>query len=80
MKEEDPIIRLKEIYGPEKGMQIYMNIMPGILADFTQLLNAADPGQRVEEEYILEDQKARLRLVGEKKKHGAPDIEIRVLQ
>ena len=71
------INRLDEIYGPGKGMKIYMNIMPGILADFDKMLGKTK-GAKVTEEYRLEDGKASLCVTGKRSANGRPDIEVDV--
>lgn len=74
MASENQVInKLKEIYGEAEGIRIYMTVMPGILADFRKMLDAAKPGSGISEEYILEDKKASLKLHGHK---GKDDIVI----
>lgn len=67
-----------KIYGREQGQRIYMNVMPGILADFSKMLAKAGPGREVSEEYILEDKKAALSLCGRAVRNGLPEIEAKV--
>lgn len=71
------INKLDDIYGPGKGMEIYMNIMPGILADFDRMLGAAK-GEQVMEEYRLEDGKGALYVTGKRSANGRTDIEVNV--
>ena len=69
------INKLDEIYGTGKGMNIYMNIMPGILADFDRMLGKAK-GDQVTEEYRLEDNKAVIYVTGKRSASGQTDIGI----
>ena len=71
------INQLDEIYGIGRGMEVYMTIMPGILADFDRMLGAAK-GTRVTEEYRLEDGKGSLYVTGKKTANGQADIDITV--
>lgn len=71
------INQLDEIYGPGKGMSIYMNIMPGILADFDRMLKKSK-GAALTEEYRLEDGKASLYVTGKRSANGRADIEVNV--
>ncbi len=71
------INRLDEIYGPGKGMSVYMNIMPGILADFDKILGKSK-GSMVTEEYRLEDGKGSLYVTGRRSANGQTDIEVNV--
>lgn len=77
MDTQKVINQLDEIYGPGKGMNIYMNIMPGILADFDRMLNKSK-GAVLTEEYRLEDEKAVLHATGKRSANGQTDIEINV--
>ena len=45
---------LKTIYG-EDGPRVFRTILPGILMDFTRMINAAGPNAAVQETYHLED-------------------------
>ncbi len=74
---EKIIKQLDDIYGTGKGMNIYMNIMPGILADFDRMLGKAN-GDQVTEEYRLEDGKGSLYVTGKKNANGQTDIEVSV--
>ena len=47
---------LKTIYG-EDGPRVFRTILPGILMDFTRMINAAGPDAPVQEIYHLEDGK-----------------------
>ena len=69
------INQLDEIYGAGKGMNVYMNIMPGILADFDRMLGKAK-GDQVTEEYRLEDKKAVIYVTGKRNASGQTDIGI----
>ncbi len=71
------INQLDDIYGPGKGMKIYMNIMPGILADFDKMLKESK-GAGVTEEYRLEDGKGVLYVTGKRSANGQTDIEVNV--
>jgi hypothetical protein len=71
------INQLDEIYGLGKGMGIYMNIMPGILADFDRMLKKSK-GAALTEEYRLEDEKAVLYATGKRSANGQTDIEVNV--
>ncbi len=71
------INQLDDIYGPGKGMEIYMKIMPGILADFDRMLGRAK-GEQVMEEYRLEDGKGSLYVTGKRSANGQTDIEVNV--
>ena len=85
------IKELEEIYGKDKGMTVFRTIMPGIIADFDKMLNAAAVGELVTEDYRLEDRKATLRLTGKRTAGGAgrtknatdtgaADIEVSVIR
>ncbi len=56
---------LGKIYGPRAGA-VFRTIMPGILADFSKMLNNAGPDAHVTEEYNLEDRKGTIVLECEK--------------
>ena len=71
------INQLDEIYGSGKGMNVYTTIMPGILADFDQMLGKAK-GAQVTEEYRLEEGKGSLYVTGKRSANGQTDIEVTV--
>ena len=77
MDNQKIINQLDVIYGPGKGMSIYMNIIPDILADFDRMLGTAK-GEMVREEYRLEDGKASLYVTGRRSANGQTDIEVSV--
>ena len=69
----DRVIKaLDEIYGPGKGLDIYMTIMPGILADFDRMLSKANAGERVREQYNLEDGRGVILVTGNLIEVGSP--------
>ena len=72
------INQLDEIYGPGKGMGIYMNIMPGILADFDRMLKKSK-GAALTEEYRLEDGKGSICVTGRKLSNGQNELDVRVV-
>ncbi len=78
MDTEKIIAELDGIYGKGKGLEIYTTIMPGIIADFTGILNKARPGAVIKEEYGLEDKKAVVYVRGTKQKTGLTDISIEI--
>ena len=47
MDPQSVIRQFERIYGPGKGTQMYLTVMPGILADFQKMIANADPGQTV---------------------------------
>lgn len=67
MNTEKIMKELEKIYGIEKGRQVYMTIMPGILADFQKMLKKSPVGEKISEEYKLEDNKATIILRGSRK-------------
>ena len=71
------IKQLDEIYGLGKGMDIYMKIMPGILADFDRMLSKAKGAQTMEE-YRLEDGKGVLYVTGKRSANGQTDIDVKI--
>ena len=58
-------------------MNVYTNIMPGILADFDRMLGKAK-GTLITEEYRLEDGKGILYVTGKKSPNGQADIDVNV--
>mgnify|MGYP002624059976 CR=1 FL=1 len=69
---------LQEKYGYEKGMQVFMTVMPGIMADFRKMLAASPVGMPVMEEYKLEDGKAVITLSGRRLSNGAQEIDAQI--
>ena len=75
MKQQEPDLgqaakMLTMIYGPAEGTRVLMTILPGITADFRKMLERAEPGEEISEEYFLEDGKCSVRLAGVKEKAG----------
>ena len=70
MDTENMIRTLREIYGQEEGMRIFMTIMPGITADFQKMLRQAKPDETVEEIYRVDDRKAVIRMKGKRLPSG----------
>jgi len=73
MTGEDILERFRVWYGPQKGLQVYMTVMPGIMRDFTKMLDQR-PGEQLREEYRLEDGKGTLILNGSKTAGKDPRI------
>lgn len=72
--EPDSIMNtLQEWYGPQRGMKVYLTVMPGIMADFNRMMDRR-PGETVCEEYKLEDGKGSIVLSGWKKQDGTAQI------
>ena len=61
---------LKTIYG-EDGPRVFRTILPGILMDFTNMINRAGPDADVREVYHLEDGKGAVVLQC-RKRSGTP--------
>ena len=61
---------LKTIYG-EDGPRVFRTILPGILADYTKMINAAGPNAAVREVYHLEDGKGAV-VLSCRKTSGVP--------
>ncbi len=59
---------LKRVYGEQKGFVVFQTVMPGILKDFSQMLEQSSGKETVIEEYRLEDQKGIIVLEGRKGK------------
>ncbi|MCR5735005.1 MAG: hypothetical protein K6G22_10400 [Lachnospiraceae bacterium] len=72
------IDRLDGIYGKGRGMEVYMNIMPGILADFEKMVKTSKAGQRIAEQYRSEDGRAELTVTGARNGNGTLDMSIEV--
>ncbi|MBR6470103.1 MAG: hypothetical protein IKS84_06965 [Lachnospiraceae bacterium] len=70
--------KLDDIYGKGKGMEIYTNIMPGILADFENMVKKSATGARITEQYRTEDGRAVLTATGSKSGNGIFDMSIEV--
>lgn len=68
----------KHCYGSSEGLRIYLTVMPGILADFNKMLAKAPAGQRIREEYRMEDGSSTLILEGTRKGNGNQDLEARL--
>ena len=65
---------LKTIYG-EDGPRVFRTILPGILMDFTNMINRAGPDADVREVYHLEDGKGAVALRCIKRSGAAGPIE-----
>ena len=61
---------LKTIYGSDAS-RVFRTILPGILMDFTRMINAAGPNAAVQETYHLEDGKGA-DVLSCRKTSGAP--------
>lgn len=72
------IDKLDGIYGMGRGMEVYTNIMPGILADFEKMVKKSATGARISEQYRTEDGRAVLTVTGSKRKNGITDMSIEV--
>ena len=72
------IDRLDVIYGKGRGMEVYTNIMPGILADFEKMVKTSKAGDKITEQYRTEDGRAVLTATGTKSDNGILDISIEV--
>ena len=71
------INQLDKIYGSGKGMNVYMTVMPGILADFDKMLKEAPFGTTISEQYNLDDNRCSLSLTGKRTPSGQ-EISIEV--
>ena len=71
------INQLDKIYGSGKGMNVYMTVMPGILADFDKMLKEASLGITISEQYNLDDNRCSLSLTGKRTPSGQ-EISIEV--
>ena len=67
--------QLKERFGPEEGLRIYITITPSILADFKKILSKAAPGEMVSETYRFEDKTGSVELKGSRNASGEMKIE-----
>ena len=67
--------QLKKRYGAKKGLQIYLAIVPGILADFKKMLAKAAPGEQIEETYRFEDDNGAVKVSGCKDDSGNIQME-----
>ena len=65
---------LKTIYGSDAA-RVFRTILPGILMDFTKMINAAGPDADVREVYHLEDGKGAVALHCRKRSGAAGPIE-----
>ena len=74
MTGEELIENFRRWYGPEKGLKVYMTVMPGILADFEKMLSAR-PGERLLEEYRLEDRRGTVIVSGRKEPGKTMEID-----
>ena len=72
------ISQFDQIYGPGKGMKMYLTVIPGILADIQKMTTGAVPGQTVSEEYILEDGRAVLKMSALVKADGMLNLTAKV--
>ena len=72
------IDRLDGIYGKGRGMEVYTNIMPGILADFEKMVKNTKAGEKITEQYRTEDKRAVLTVTGSKTGNGTLDMSIEV--
>ncbi len=72
------IDKLDGIYGKGRGMEVYTNIMPGILADFEKMVKKSATGTRISEQYRTEDGRAVLTVTGSRSKNGTTDMSIEV--
>lgn len=65
---------LKTIYGSDAS-RVFRTILPGILMDFTRMINQAGPDAAVREVYHLEDGKGAVALRCIKRSGAAGPIE-----
>ena len=72
------IDKLDGIYGKGRGMEVYTNIMPGILADFEKMVKNTKAGEKITEQYRTEDKRAVLTVTGSKTGNGTLDMSIEV--
>ena len=72
------IDKLDGIYGKGRGMEVYTNIMPGILADFEKMVKNTKAGEKITEQYRTEDKRAVLTATGSKSGNGILDMSIEV--
>ena len=72
------IDKLDGIYGQGRGMEVYTNIMPGILADFEKMVKNTKAGEKITEQYRTEDKRAVLTVTGSKTGNGTLDMSIEV--
>ena len=72
------IDKLDGIYGKGRGMKVYTNIMPGILADFEKMAKTSKAGEKIIEQYHTEDKRVVLTVTGSKSGNGTLDMSIEV--
>ena len=65
----------QSVYGMKEGLRIYLTVTPGILADFSKMLDHAPAGKRISEEYLLDDGKSKLVLSGIRTGSSSPVTE-----
>ena len=75
MNTDELIRQFQARYGPGNGMKVYFTVMPGILADFSRMLDER-PGETMTEEYRLEDGKGSLILTGFKRADRTTQVDI----
>ena len=66
---------LKKRYGVKEGTQIYLKIVPSILADFKKVLKEKAPGEVVSETYHFEDENGGIIVTGSRDATGKMQIE-----
>ena len=55
---------LMQRYGAIKGLQMNATVMPNLVRDFTGMLEKAPRGQEISEDYLFDDIKGGIRLIG----------------
>lgn len=70
---QDLLGELQERFGEKEGFRIFNTILPGIMADFNNMLKAVGLGTEVSEEYRLEDGSGIIKVTGKRLSKG--DIE-----
>ena len=55
---------LSKVYEIQEGLRMAGTVIPGIMNDFNQMLCGSQPGKTVQEEYRLEDGRARVHISG----------------
>ena len=66
---------LKKRYGVKVGTQIYLKIVPSILADFKKVLKEKAPDEVVSETYRFEDENGGITVTGSRDASGQMQIE-----
>ena len=58
------------LYGDKRGRAVCDAVIPGVLGDFRSMLDRAEPGAAVREDYRLDDRKGDICLEGRRTAEG----------